>query len=211
MKVLLINGSPHKNGCTYTALDEVAKQLEKENVECEIYHIGNKPIRGCIGCYKCKSSDKNLCIFNDDPVNEVIEKAKDADGFIFGSPVHFASAAGSMISLLDRVNFAAAASSNFAYKPAASIVSARRAGTTAAYDQLNKYIGYSKMIMVPSTYWNMVHGSTPEQVRQDEEGMQMMRTLGTNMAWLLKLIESGKKNGIDYPVNEKIIRTNFIK
>ncbi|MDS0524299.1 flavodoxin family protein [Clostridium sp. SHJSY1] len=209
MKVLLINGSPHRNGCTFTALDEVAKQLEKENVECEIYHIGNKPIRGCIGCGKCQSSDKHLCIFNDDSVNEVIEKAKDADGFIFGSPVYFASANGSMTSLLDRVNFAA--SSNFAYKPAASIVSARRAGTTAAYDQLNKYIGHSKMIMVPSTYWNMVHGFTPEQVRQDEEGMQIMRTLGTNMAWLLKLIESGKKNGINYPVNEKIIRTNFIK
>lgn len=209
MKVLLINGSPRKNGCTYTALDEMAKQLEKVKVECEIYHIGNKPIRGCIACGKCKKSGKNLCVFNDDPVNEVIEKAKEADGFVFGSPVHFASAAGSMISLLDRVHFAAGA--NFAFKPAASIVSARRAGTTAAYDQLNKYIGYSKMIMVPSTYWNMVHGSKPEEVRQDEEGMQMMRTLGANMAWLLKLIESGKKNGINYPVNEKIIRTNFIK
>jgi multimeric flavodoxin WrbA len=208
MKVLLINGSPNKNGCTYTALSEVAKQLEKENVEYEIYHIGNKPIRGCIGCGKC-TSNNNLCIFSDDPVNEIIERAKNSDGFIFGSPVYFASANGSFVSLLDRVIYAG--SSFFAYKPAANIVSAWRAGTTAAYDQLNKYIGYSRMIMVPSIYWNMVHGSTPDEVMQDKQGLQIMRSLGTNMAWLLKVIESAKKNGIDYPIEEKRIYTGFIR
>ncbi|MDS0524300.1 flavodoxin family protein [Clostridium sp. SHJSY1] len=208
MKVLLINGSPNKKGCTYTALSEVVKQLEKEKIDTEIYHIGNKPIRGCIGCNKCRTNN-NLCIFNDDPVNEIIEKAKNSDGFIFGSPVYFASANSALTSVLDRVNYAG--SSAFAYKPAASVVSAWRAGTTAAYDQLNKYIGYSSMIMVPSTYWNMVHGSTPEDVIQDKMGMQLMRTLGRNMAWLLKTIEFSTKNGINYPIEEKRIYTGFIR
>lgn len=206
MNVLLINGSPNKRGCTYTALAEIVKELEKENVETEIFHIGARPIRGCTGCKQCRES--GLCAYTDDVVNEVIEKARGADGFIFGSPVHFASASGSMTALMDRLFYAA--SSAFAYKPGASVVSARRAGTTAAYDQLNKYIGISKMIMVPSQYWNMVHGHTPEEVQQDQEGLQIMRTLGKNMAWLLKLIENGKANGIRIPEAEKPISTNFI-
>lgn len=208
MKVLLINGSPNKKGCTYTALSEIVKQLEKENVECEIYNIGNKSIRGCIGCNKCMNNN-NLCIFNDDAVNEVIEKAKSSDGLIIGSPVYFASANGALTALLDRVFYAG--SEVFAYKPAASVVSAWRAGTTAAYDQLNKYIGYSRMIMVPSTYWNMVHGSTPDEVIQDKMGMQLMRTLGRNMAWLIRAIECSNKNGIDYPIDERPIYTGFIR
>ena len=208
MKVLLINGSPHKNGSTYTALKEISNQLEKENIESEIFQIGNKPIRGCMGCDRC-ANNNNLCIFNDDPVNEIIEKAKNADGFIFGSPVYFASANGALTSLLDRVFYAG--SDVFAYKPAASIVSAWRAGTTAAYDQLNKYIGYSRMIMVPSIYWNMVHGSTSNDVMQDKMGMQIMRSLGTNMAWLLRMIDFSKKNGIDYPAEENRIYTGFVR
>ncbi len=139
----------------------------------------------------------------------MIEKARAADGFIFGSPVHFASAGGAMTALMDRLFYAAGDA--FAYKPGASVVSARRAGTTAAYDQLNKYIGISKMIMVPSQYWNMVHGNTPEEVRQDAEGVQIMRTLGRNMAWLLKLLANGREHGIQIPVTEQGLATNFIR
>ncbi len=206
MNVLLINGSPHKHGCTYTALAEIANELEKENIACEIYHIGTQPIRGCIACNRCSELDR--CSYEEDIVNEVIEKARAADGFIFGSPVHFASAGGAMTALMDRLFYAAGDA--FAYKPGACVVSARRAGTTAAYDQLNKYIGISKMIMVPSQYWNMVHGNTPEEVRQDEEGLQIMRTLGRNMAWLLKLLANGREHGIQIPAAEKRIATNFI-
>lgn len=206
MNVLLINGSPHKHGCTYTALAEIAKELEKEKIACEIYHIGTRPIRGCIACNRCSELDR--CSYEEDIVNEVIEKARNADGFIFGSPVYFASASGAMTALMDRLFYAAGDA--FAYKPGASVVSARRAGTTATYDQLNKYIGISKMIMVPSQYWNMVHGNTPEEVRQDEEGLQIMRTLGRNMAWLLKLLANGKEHGIQIPEAEIGIATNFI-
>jgi multimeric flavodoxin WrbA len=206
MKVLLINGSPHKHGCTYTALAEIVKELEKENIDGEIFQIGTQPIRGCVACNRCSELDR--CSYEEDIVNEVIEKARAADGFIFGSPVHFASAGGAMTALMDRLFYAAG--SVFAYKPGASVVSARRAGTTAAYDQLNKYIGISKMIMVPSQYWNMVHGNTPEEVQHDKEGLQIMRTLGKNMAWLLKLIANGKENGIQIPEAEQGIATNFI-
>ena len=206
MKVLLINGSPHKHGCTYTALAEIVKELAKESIEHEIYHIGIQPIRGCTGCNRCRELDR--CTYDADIANEVIAKVRTADGFIFGSPVHFASAGGAMIALMDRLFYAAGPA--FAYKPGASVVSARRGGTSAAYDQLNKYIGISKMIMVPSQYWNMVHGNTPEQVLQDEEGLQIMRTLGKNMAWLLKLIANGNENGIRIPEAEKRVSTNFI-
>jgi multimeric flavodoxin WrbA len=206
MNVLLINGSPHKHGCTYTALAEIVKELEKENIAWEIFHIGTRPIRGCIGCNQCSELDR--CAYTEDCVNEVIEKARNADGFVFGSPVHFASASGSMTALMDRLFYAAGDA--FAYKPGASVVSARRAGTTAAYDQLNKYIGISKMIMVPSQYWNMVHGNTPEELQQDQEGLQIMRTLGKNMGWLLKLLANGIANGIQIPEEERRIATNFI-
>lgn len=208
MKVLLINGSAHKNGCTYTALSEVAKALEKENIETEIFHIGNLPIRGCTGCGNCSKTDSGKCIFNDDTVNIVLEKAKEADGFIFGSPVHYAGASGMITSLLDRVFYAG---KDFAYKPGAAVVSCRRAGSTAALDQLNKYFTISNMPVVSSQYWNMVHGNSPEEVKQDLEGMQIMRTLGKNMAWLLKSIETGKKAGITLPEKEKKARTNFIR
>lgn len=206
MKVLLINGSPKPQGCTYTALCEVAKELEKENIETEIFHVGNKPIRGCMGCGGCKTSGK--CVFNDDTVNIALEKAKEADGFIFGSPVHYAGASGQITSFLDRFFYAG---NVFAYKPGAAIVSCRRGGSTAAFDQLNKYFTISNMPVVSSQYWNMVHGNTPDEVRQDLEGMQTMRTLGRNMAWLLKCLKVGKEAGVSLPETEVRARTNFIR
>lgn len=211
MKVLLVNGGPHEKGCTYTALSEVSKTLNEEGIETEIFWIGVKPIAGCIACGKCKELRK--CVFND-TVNEFVEKAKEADGFIFGSPVHYAAASGAISSFMDRVFYSAGSNKQaniFRYKPAAAVVSARRAGTTSTYDQLNKYFGITEMPIISSRYWNMVHGSTPEDVLQDEEGMQTMRILGRNMAYYLKCIEAGKKAGIELPKREKTILTNFIK
>lgn len=207
MKVLLINGSPKSNGCTYTALAEIAKELEKENIEAEIFHIGNKPIRGCMGCGGCSKTD-GKCVFNDDTVNTALEKAKEADGFIFGSPVHYAAASGAITSFLDRFFYAG---TGFQYKPGAAIVSCRRGGATAALEQLNKYFTISNMPVVSSQYWNMVHGNTPEEVKQDLEGMQTMRTLARNMAWLLKSIQAGKEAGVKLPEKEPRAVTNFIR
>jgi multimeric flavodoxin WrbA len=209
MKVLLINGSPKAKGCTYTALCEVAKELEKEKIQTEIFHVGNKPIRGCIDCRKCVTAQNGRCSFDDDPVNEALGKAQFADGFVFGTPVHYAAASGLITSFLDRFFFAG--SKDFAYKPGAAVVSCRRGGATTAFDQLNKYFTIAGMPIVSSQYWNMVHGNTPEEVRQDLEGMQTMRTLGRNMAWLLKTIQAGKEAGIPLPVQEPKIRTNFIR
>lgn len=205
MKVILVNGSPHEKGCTYTALKEIADTLDKNEIETEIFWIGNKPISGCIACKACFNDGK--CVF-DDTVNEFTKKAANADGFIFGSPVHYASASGMMTSFLDRAFYG---KKGLAYKPGACIVSCRRGGATAAFDQLNKYLTINNMPVVSSQYWNMVHGNTPEEVRQDEEGMQIMRTLGNNMAWLLKCIEAGKTSGVKLPQAEKSIRTNFIR
>ncbi len=212
MKVLLINGSPKADGCTYTALNEVAKELQNENVETEILHVGTDPVRGCMACFKCFGSKDGMCAFNDDIVNVALEKAKEADAFIFGSPVHFASGSGHITSFLDRFFFAGdQAVGGFRLKLGAAVVSARRGGTTAALDHLNKYFTISNMPVVSSQYWNMVHGMTPEEVKQDLEGMQIMRTLGKNMAWLLKSIEAGKKAGVIVPEKEASISTNFIR
>ena len=208
MKVLLINGSPNAEGCTYTALREVAKELENENIKTELFHVGNKPIRACTGCRSCKDGK---CVFNDDDVNIVLEKAKTIDGFIFGSPVHFAAASGQITSFLSRFFFAGRSSNCFENKPGAAIVSCRRGGATATFDQLNKYFAISNMPIVPSQYWNMVHGNTPEEVKQDLEGMQTMRTIGRNMAWLLKSIQAGKEAGIPLPKKETRVSTNFIR
>ena len=201
MKVLLVNGSPHQKGCTYTALEEVAKTLEENGIETEIFQLGNKAINGCIGCGSCKKSGQ---CFMDDKVNEFAQKAKDTDGFVFGSPVHYAAASGALTSFLDRVFYSAGKYLQF--KPAASVASARRAGTTATLDQINKYATISNMPLVSSQYWNMVHGFTPEDVKKDLEGMQTMRTLGRNMAWLL----IGKNNNINRPELEERVATNFI-
>ncbi len=206
MKVLLMNGSPNKKGCTYTALCEVEKELNKQNVETEILHLGQKPIRGCTACGKCLETGK--CVF-DDTVNVALVKAGQSDGFVFGSPVHYAGASGFITSFLDRCFFAGSAV--FAYKPGAAIVSCRRGGATAALDQLNKYFTINNMPVVSSQYWNMVHGNTPQEVLQDLEGMQTMRGLGRNMAWLLKSIQAGKKAGVVLPAPEERIWTNFIR
>ncbi|MBR5801042.1 MAG: flavodoxin family protein [Lachnospiraceae bacterium] len=206
MKVLLINGSPRQKGCTYTALTEVAKTLNACDVETEMIQIGNQAIRGCIACGGC--AGKGRCVFDDDAVNEIIAKMEEADGLVIGSPVYFASPNGNLISLLDRLFYAGTC---FAHKPAAAVVSARRAGTTVTLDDLNKYFTIRQMPVVSSTYWNMVHGSCPEDVLQDKEGLQTMRNLGRNMAWLLKCIESGKKNGIEAPTAESGSWTNFIR
>ena len=206
MKVILVNGSPHKNGCTYTALCEIAETLNAENIETEIFWIGNKPISGCIACKSCVKTGK--CVI-DDTVNVFLEKAKEADGFIFGSPVHYAGASGALTSFMDRVFYHK--SGGFAGKPAAAIASCRRGGASATFDQLNKYFTICSMPVVSSQYWNMVHGNTPDEVKKDLEGLQTMRTLGRNMAWLLKCIDAGKKAGIDLPVPEEKIATNFIR
>ena len=206
MKVLLINGSPHQKGCTYTALAEVAKELETQGVDSEIFWIGSAPVGGCIGCGGC--AGKGACAFGG-PVNQAIELAKTADAIILGSPVHYASAAGSASGFFDRLFYAGGAALRF--KPGAAVASARRAGTTATLDQLNKYFTINNMPLVGSQYWNMVHGSKPEDVLQDAEGMQTLRQLARNMAWLLKSIQAGRAAGLALPAQEERVRTNFIR
>ena len=206
MKVLLVNGSPHEAGCTYTALSEVGEALRAEGVDTEMIWLGNKPVEDCIACGKCRELGK--CVF-DDVVNELIGRAKEADGFVFGSPVYYAHPSGRVLSALDRAFYAGKAA--FAGKPGASVVSARRGGTAASYDVLNKYFGISSMPVVSSTYWNMVHGNTPDEVRRDAEGMQTMRNLGRNMAYLIKCIAAGRAAGIEAPAQETAAKTNVIR
>lgn len=210
MKVLLTNGSPHKEGCTYTALCEVAEALNKNEIDTDIFWIGNKPLSGCIACKKCIKSNK--CVFQD-TVNEFLNMAGDYDGFVFGTPVHWGGASGGMTAFMDRVFYADlnGGGNRFLLKPAAAVVSARRAGTTATWDQINKYFGLMQMPIITSRYWNMVHGATPEQVRQDLEGLQVMRVLGNNMAYFLHCKESAQAMGIMPPKQEPMIFTNFIR
>ncbi len=209
MKVLLVNGSPHKNGCTNVALEEIAKTLKEEGIETEIFHIGAKPVPACMACYACRKTGR-CCI--DDVVNTFVEKAKEFDGFIFGGPVHYASACSGLSSFMDRVFFSAFGNKEvFIHKPAAAVVSARRAGTTAALDQINKYFLMTQMPVISGRYWNMVHGAVAEDVKQDLEGLQNMRILARNMAWHLKCQEAGKKAGVPMPKEEEITFTNFIR
>lgn len=210
MKVLLINGSSHKEGCTYTALNEVAAALNKQEIDTDIFWIGNKALSGCIACKTCV--EKNQCVF-DDKVNEFLNIAGDYDGFIFGTPVHWGGASGSITSFMDRVFYAdlCGGGDRFLLKPAAVVTSARRAGTTATWDQLNKYFGLMQMPIITSRYWNMVHGASPEQVKQDLEGLQVMRVLGNNMAYFLHCKEAAKKMGIKIPEQEPMVFTNFIR
>lgn len=210
MNVLLINGSPHANGCTFTALEEVAKTLNAEGIETQIFQIGTKPLAGCIACQTCAKIGR--CTFSD-CVNDFLDLAKDADGFIFGSPVHYAAASGAITSFMDRVFYsdALAGRKTFYLKPAAAVVSARRAGTTATFDQLNKYFTIAEMPIISSSYWNMVHGAGPEDVQKDLEGLRTMRVLARNMAWFLKCKQAGAKAGVQFPVKEENIHTNFIR
>lgn len=207
MKVILVNGSPHKEGCTFTALCEVAQSLKKNGVETEIMWLGVEELAGCIGCGACAKTGEGC--FRKDIVNEFLAKAADADGYIFGTPVHYAAASGALTSFMDRAFYAGGA--KMAGKPAATVVSCRRGGASAAFDQINKYYTINNMPVVSSQYWNQVHGSNAKEVVQDEEGMQTMRTLGNNMAWLLKCIEAGKEKGITFPEREPVIRTNYIR
>lgn len=210
MRVLLVNGSPHEKGCTYTALIEVEDTLNANGIETELFWIRNQAIHGCTGCRSCTTKKK--CVF-DDRVNELLNIIGEYDGFIFGTPVHYAAASGAMTSFMDRAFYADLCSGNrnFYLKPAACVVSARRAGTTATYDQINKYFGLSQMPIISSQYWNMVHGAKPEDVEQDQEGLQTMRTLARNMAFFLKCKEIGLKNGVALPEKEQGIFTNFIR
>ena len=209
MKVLLINGSPRGAKCTRTALEIVAEEIRENGVDTEIVDIGAEPIRGCIGCGTCANAGTGHCIFNDDKVNECIDKMKDCDGLVIGSPVHYAAASGAITSFMDRLCYAGG--SNLAYKPGAAVASCRRGGASATLDQLNKYFSILNMPVVSSNYWNMVHGNTPDEVLKDEEGVQTMRILGRNMAWLIKAIQAGKENGIPVPERETKIKTNFIR
>ena len=203
MKVLMINGSPHKSGCTDTALREVAKALADEGVESEILWLGAGPQQDCVACGACRGTGK--CAF-DDIANVIIEKAKECSGFVFGTPVYYAHPSGRVLSVLDRVFFAG--SRVFAHKPGAAVVSARRGGNTASFDAMNKYFTIAQMPVVASTYWNMVHGTAAEEVAQDAEGLQTMRNLGRNMAWLMRCIE---QSGIPAPEAERAAWTNFVR
>jgi len=193
MKVLMINGSPHEHGCTYTALAEVQKALSAEGVESEIVWLGNGPVRDCIGCGACANSKG--CVFDDDNLSELKAKCAEADGFVFGSPVYYAHPSGRLLSILDRLFFSG--NQVFTGKPGAAVVSARRAGTTASIDVINKYFSIAQMPIVGSSYWNMVHGRKAEDVAEDAEGLQTMRNLGRNMAALLRG-ESAPAKGNEY-------------
>lgn len=206
MKVLLINGSPHKDGCTFTALSEIAKVLNEQGIETQIYHIGNKPIHGCEACGACYES--GYCVFAEDGVNECVDLTVQADGLIVGSPVYYASPNGALLAFLDRMFFAK--SHKFANKPAAAIVNCRRGGASSSFDVLNKYFTISNMPVVSSQYWNGTHGTTPEEVKRDLEGLQIMRTLGNNMAWLIKCIDAAKDK-VPFPQREPWQPTNFIR
>ena len=206
-KVLLINGSPHAKGCTYTALRTVADELERNGMETEIVHVGNKDIRGCIGCYKCREIGK--CVFGNDLVNEVAKKFEQADGLVIGSPVYYAGATGTLVSFLNRLFFSASFEKRF--KVGAAVVSARRMGTTATLDQLNKYFLHDEMPVAASRYWNAVHGNNPEDVMKDEEGLQTMRVLGRNMAFLIRAIAAERERSGLPETEPRRIATNFIR
>lgn len=209
MKVLMINGSSHPHGSTFTALNAAAEALTGEGIEIEIIQTGTETVKDCVACGACRK-ENNRCVFGDDDgVNEIIRKAGEADGFVFGTPVYYAHPTGRILSLLDRCFYAGGA--NFAYKPGAAVASARRAGTTASFDVLNKYFTICKMPVVSSQYWNNIHGNNAGEAVNDLEGLQTMRLLGKNMAWLLKCIEAGKQAGIEHPVPEGKTNTNFIR
>lgn len=211
MKVIAFNGSPKKEGNTYHAIKIVADELEKEGIETEIIHVGNKTIRGCIACGQCVKNKDEKCALPGDEVNEWIQKMKEADGIILGSPVHYSAIAGTMKSFLDRAFYVTSVNNGMLrHKVGTSVVAVRRSGGVPTFDQLNNFINYSEMVMPTSNYWNVIHGTNPGEVLQDEEGVQIMRVLGKNMAWLMKLVENGKKS-VKEPERERKSFTNFIR
>ncbi|SHF23968.1 flavodoxin family protein [Caloramator proteoclasticus] len=210
MKVVAFNGSPRKEGNTYQAISIVKEELQREGIDVEIVHVGDKLIRGCIACGMCYKNKNERCII-DDEVNDWIQKMKEADGIILGSPVYFSSIAGTMKAFLDRAFYVASANGNFLrHKVGASVVAVRRSGGVSTFNQLNNYINYAEMLMPSTNYWNVIHGAKAGEALQDEEGVQIMRVLGKNMAYLLKLIQNGKDN-IEKPEKEKKVYTNFIR
>lgn len=205
-KVLLVNGSPNQFGCTYTALNELKNKLEQHGIEGEIFWLGKGPISGCTACRACYSLDR--CVI-DDYVNQIADRLDEYAGFVVGAPVHYAGPSAQVCAFLDRLFYSAG--HKMRLKVAGAVVSCRRAGSTAAFDRLNKYFTISNMLVVGSQYWTMVHGNNPQEVLQDLEGLQTVRTLGENMAWLIKSIEAGKKAGVPAPEYEKRTATNFIR
>jgi len=208
MNVLLVNGSPNERGCTYTGLREIADELQKQEIGSEFFQIGKRVVRGCIACMNCQRTGSGHCIYKEDPSNELIDKLHAADAVVVGSPVYYAGISGQVKCLLDKAFFAG---KGFDYKPAAAIVSCRRGGASAAFDQLNHYFTISNMPVISSQYWNQIHGYTPEDVQQDLEGLQTMRTLARNMGWLLRCITAGEQSGISRPKQEPWVPTNFIR
>lgn len=209
MKVVAFNGSPKQEGNTYHAIKMVAEELEKEDIEVEIVHVGNKIIRGCLACNACARNKNEKCIIDNDEVNEWIQKMKEADGIIIGSPVHYSAIAGTMKSFLDRAFYVASAGI-LRHKVGAAVVAVRRSGGVNTFNQLNNYINYAEMLMPSTNYWNVIHGTAPGEVVGDEEGRQIMRVLGKNMAWLMKLVENGKET-VKEPERENKRFTNFIR
>ncbi len=205
MKVLLLNGSPHENGCVFTALNEIAVTLKENGIDSEIFWIGNQPVRGCVACWGCRQEGSSGCVFRDDIYLPLVEKVKECDGLIVGTPVYYAGPAGSLCTLLDRLFFSA--SRYLRHKPAACVVNCRRGGASAAFDRLNKYFTINQMPVISSQYWNSTHGFTPDDVRQDLEGLQTMRTLARNMAYHL---QTNAETKIPLPEQETFVQTNFI-
>ncbi len=207
MKVLAINGSPHLHGTTYGAIRILSDELEKEGIETKIVHVGNRISHGCSGCGYCRKQEEPACVFDDDAVNECLRLARECDGLIFGSPVYYAGIAGSMKSFLDRFFYTRP---DLSYKVGTVCVALRRSGAVTVYQQMNNYLDLSNMLITPGHYWNAVHGSNAEQILSDEEGIQLMRTLGRNMAWLMKTLEYGRKT-LPPPTPEPRIYTNFVR
>jgi multimeric flavodoxin WrbA len=205
MKVLAFNGSPHEDGVVYGGLSVLGEELERAGIAVELIHVGHEKIRGCIDCRKCRKLGR--CVFDDDPVNRCAEKLKEADGFVLGSPVYYGGVAGTFKSFLDRLFFPGP---DLRYKAGAAVVSLRRSGGIAAYQQLNNYLNLVQAVIVPSIYWNVIHGNNAGELLEDGEGLQIMRVTGRNMAWLIKILAAGKEK-IPYPPEDRRVRTNFIR
>lgn len=211
MKVVAFNGSPHQEGNTYHALKMVTEELRAEGIEVEVVQVGNKAIRGCTACGGCARNQNEKCVLPGDEVNDWIQKMKEADGILLGSPVHYSSIAATMKAFLDRAFYVTSVNkSMLRHKVGASVVAVRRSGGVTTFDQLNNYINYSEMLMPTSNYWGVIHGTTPGEVEQDEEGKQIMRLLGKNMAWLMKLVEFGRGE-VKEPEREAKVYTHFIR
>lgn len=211
MKVVAFNGSPNKDGNTYHGIKLVAEELEKQGIQVEIIHVGNQAIRGCMACGGCVRNQNEKCVLPGDSVNEWIQKMKEADGIILGSPVHYSAIGGTMKSFLDRAFYVTSVNNSMLrHKVGATVVAVRRSGGVPTFEQLNNYINYSEMLMPTSNYWNVIHGTQPGEANQDGEGVQIMKTLGKNMAWLMKLVEYGKGN-VEEPEKEDKVFTNFIR